>query len=38
MVNLQLKYKAKTGNLIIRYVDREGNELLSDVTSTEMVG
>ena len=38
MVNLQLRYKAKTGNLIIRYVDREGNELLSDVTSTEMVG
>ena len=38
MVNLQLKYRAKTGNLIIRYVDREGNELLSDVTSTEMVG
>lgn len=38
MVNLQLKYKAKTGNLIIRYVDREGNELLSNVTSTEMVG
>lgn len=38
MVNLQLKYKAKTGNLIIKYVDREGNELLSDVTSTEMVG
>lgn len=38
MVNLQLKYKAKTGNLIIRYVDREGNELLSSVTSTEMVG
>lgn len=38
MVNLQLKYKAKTGSLIIRYVDREGNELLSDVTSTEMVG
>lgn len=38
MVNLQLKYKAKNGNLIIRYVDREGNELLSDVTSTEMVG
>lgn len=38
MVNLQLKYRAKTGNLIIRYVDREGNELLSSVTSTEMVG
>lgn len=38
MVNLQLKYKAKYGNLIIRYVDREGNELLSSVTSTEMVG
>ena len=38
MTNLRLKYKAKTGNLIIRYVDREGNELLSDVTSTEMVG
>lgn len=38
MVNLQLRYKAKTGNLIIRYVDREGNELLSSVTSTEMVG
>lgn len=38
MVNLQLKYKAKTGNLIIKYVDREGNELLSDVTSTGMVG
>lgn len=38
MVNLQLRYKAKYGNLIIKYVDREGNELLSDVTSTEMVG
>ena len=38
MVNLQLKYKAKTGNLIIRYVDREGNELLSSVTNTEIVG
>ena len=38
MTNLRLKYKAKTGNLIIKYVDREGNELLSDVTSTEMVG
>lgn len=38
MVNLQLKYKAKTGNLIVKYVDREGNELLSDVTSTEMIG
>lgn len=38
MVNLQLKYRAKTGNLIIRYVDREGNELLSSVTSTELVG
>ena len=38
MVNLQLKYKAKTGNLIVKYVDREGNELLTDVTSTEMIG
>lgn len=38
MVNLQLRYKAKYGNLIIKYVDREGNELLSDVTSREMVG
>ncbi len=38
MVDLQLKYKAKTGNLIVKYVDREGNELLSDVTSTELVG
>lgn len=38
MVNLQLKYRARTGNLIIRYVDREGNELLSSVTSTKMVG
>lgn len=38
MVNLQLKYRARTGNLIIRYVDREGNELLSSVTNTEIVG
>lgn len=38
MVNLQLRYKAKYGNLIVRYVDREGNELLSEVTSREMVG
>lgn len=38
MVDLQLKYKAKTGNLIIKYVDRDGNELLSDVISTELVG
>lgn len=38
MVNLQLRYKAKFGNLIVKYVDTNGNELLSDVTSTEMVG
>lgn|GEM_PF-677582 len=38
MTDMQLKYKAKYGKLIVRYVDVDGNELLPSSEFTKMVG
>ncbi len=38
MTDMQLKYKAKYGKLIVRYVDIDGNDLLPSSEFTKMVG
>ncbi len=36
--HMYLKYNALKGNLIVRYIDQDGNELIKEITSTDMVG
>ena len=36
--HMHLKYNALKGNLIVRYVDQDGNELIKEITNTGMVG
>ena len=36
--HMHLKYNALKGNLIVRYVDQDGNELINEITNTGMVG
>lgn len=38
MADMQLKYKAKYGKLIVKYVDADGNTLLPSSEFTKMVG
>ena len=38
MADMQLKYKAKYGKLIVKYVDADGNTLLPSREFTKMVG
>ena len=36
--HMHLKYNALKGNLIVRYIDQDGNELIKEITNTGMVG
>jgi hypothetical protein len=37
-INMYLSYKALKGNLIVQYLDEDGNELAETITNEEMVG